>query len=430
MDLHEFFHNEVKPALGCTEPVSVAFCAAVAASHFTGVMESMRLAMSVNIYKNGRDVGIPGTNGLRGNELAAVLGALAGDPSKGLLVLQNVAPADVKKAVAFLEGGHQEVEVLKDVAGVYSEVTLRGGGHETTAVVKGRHDQVWSVTVDGEEVVSPAAQDGASGAGGGDYTEELRAMTIQQLWDAASSIDEELAAFMLQGVEVNMHAADLGMCKHVGMGVGKATLEHVCGKDLACRVRGTAAAAADVRMSGADIPVMSSAGSGNHGLTAILPIAVVARAENKSDREMAEALALSHLVTGFIKAYTGRLTPICGCSVAAGAGAAAGLVRLLGGTPEQAERAASTLLSSLMGMLCDGAKGSCALKVSTASAEAWNAANLVLDGSGIQESQGVVGTDLKTSAMALAEVSAKAFGELDGVLVDLMQARDRASQAR
>ncbi len=147
------------------------------------------------------------------------------------------------------------------------------------------------------------------------------------------------------------------------------------------------------------------------------------RATGVSDRDLAEALALSHLVTGYIKAHTGRLTPICGCSVAAGAGAAAGLVRLLGGTPDQAERAASTLISSLMGMICDGAKGSCGLKVSTAAAEAWNAANLVLDGSGITGPQGVVDTSLRATSEALAEVSSRAFCLLDGVLVDLMRAR-------
>ena len=425
MDLHEFFKNEVKPALGCTEPVSVAFCAAVAASHLEGELQSMHLAMSVNIYKNGSDVGIPGTGGRRGNELAAVLGALAGDPAKGLLVLQDVADADVDKALAFLAEGKQEVQILKGVPGVHTEVTIKSADHEVKAIVKGRHDQVWSVVVDGEQVVAPPKeQEGASGAPG--YIEDLRAMDMQAMWDAASSIDDELAAFMLEGRNVNMGVAAVGLRSDVGMAVGRTTLEAACGEDLACRVRGTAAAAADVRMSGAEMPVMSSAGSGNHGLTAILPIAVMADAEGKSDREQAEALALSHLVTGFIKAYTGRLTPICGCSVAAGAGAAAGLVRLQGGTADQAGRAASTLIASLMGQICDGAKGSCGLKVATAAAEAWRAARLVMDGSGIKDAQGVVGTDIRTTVAALAEISTRALGDVDGVIVDLMLARHKA----
>ncbi len=428
MDLHEFFRNEVKPALGCTEPVSVAFCAAVAGGHLPGGtagMESMRLVMSANIYKNGRDVGIPGTGGLRGNELAAVLGAVAGDPDLGLLVLRDVTRADVDKALAFLDQGRQEVEIMKDVPGVHTEVTVAGPGGEVTAVVKGRHDQVWSVTVNGREVVGPAEADIDSSTGGPAYIEELLGMDFPGLWNAASDIDAELEAFMLQGVEVNMAVAALGLKQAVGMGVGKATMDMACGRDLACRVRGTAAAAADVRMSGADMAVMSSAGSGNHGLTAILPLAVVAESEGLSDRDLAEAVALSHLVTGYIKAHTGRLTPICGCSVAAGAGAASGLVRLLGGSVDQAERAASTLISSLMGMICDGAKGSCGLKVSTAAAEAWNAACLILDGSGITEAQGLVDTDLRTTTKALVEISSQAFSNVDKVIVDFMRARPR-----
>lgn len=424
MNLHEFFTNEVKPALGCTEPVSVAFCAAVAASHLQGELQCMHLAMSVNIYKNGSHVGIPGTGGRRGNELAAVLGALAGDADKGLLVLSDVADADVEKALAFLADGKQEVEILKSVPGVHTEVTLKGG-NEVKVIVKGRHDQIWSVVVDGEEVVSPPEEQGAA-ASGPDYIDELRAMSIEDLWSAAKSIDAEIEAFMLEGRNVNMGVAAVGLRDAVGMGVGKTSLAAACGEDLACRVRGTAAAAADVRMSGAEMPVMSSAGSGNHGLTAILPIAVMSDAEGKSDREQAEALALSHLVTGYIKAYTGRLTPICGCSVAAGAGAAAGLIKLQGGTPAQAERAASTLIASLMGQICDGAKNSCGLKVATAAAEAWRAARLVLDGSGIQDTQGVVDTDLNTTVSALAEISNRALGDVDGVIVDLMLARHKA----
>jgi L-cysteine desulfidase len=425
MNLHEFFSNEVKPALGCTEPISVAFCAAVAASHLEGEMQSMHLAMSVNIYKNGRDVGIPGTGGRRGNELAAVLGALAGRPEKTLLVLQDIVEADVARALAFLAADKQTAEVLRDVPGVYTKVTVKNGEHEVSAVVKGRHDLVWSVVADGREIVSPPESGGAD-AGEPGYVDELRDMGIGELWDYAMAIDDDLEAFMLEGVKVNMSVADEGLANSVGLGVGKATMEMACGEDLACLVRATAAAAADVRMSGADLPVMSSGGSGNHGLTAILPIAVLARAEMKTDRELAEALALSHLVTGYIKAYTGRLTPICGCSVAAGAGAAAGLVRLMGGTSEQAERASCTLIASLLGQICDGAKGACGLKVATASAEAWAAAHIVMEGSGLTSPEGAVDTDLKTTARALAEISQKGFGNVDSVLVDLMQARREA----
>ena len=425
MNLHAFIFNEVKPALGCTEPVSVALCAAVAAQYLDGPPESLDLKMSVNIFKNGRDVGVPGTGGLRGNEMAAALGALAGRPARGLLVLEDVPAEAVERARAFLAEGRLDSEVLKDVTGVHTEIIARGGGHEVHAVVRGRHDQVWSVTRDGVAVVAPPEPVAGAKIPAPDYDRELMDMDFEAIWDLAGSIDADIEAYMHEGVEMNMKVAAEGLKQAVGLGLGKATLETSSGDDLACRVRGTTAAAADVRMAGAELPVMSSAGSGNHGITAIVPLAVVAEAEGSSPRKLAEALALSHLVTGYIKAHTGRLTPICGCSVAAGAGAAAGLVRLMGGTARQAEIAVATIISSVMGMICDGAKGACGLKVSTAAAEAFNAAKLAITGSGLTDSQGVVSTDIKTTAKAVTTLSCEAFAHVDGVLVDIMQAQNK-----
>ena len=175
---------------------------------------------------------------------------------------------------------------------------------------------------------------------------------------------------------------------------------------------------------GAPYPVMSSAGSGNHGITAILPVSVAAEHRGSSPRQLAEALGLSHLVTGLIKAHTGRLTPICGCSVAAGAGAAAGIVRIMGGAAGQAEHASASLISSLMGMLCDGAKGSCGLKVSTAAGEAYTAAMLALENRGVQKTEGVVGPDLPTTARALAMLSKQGFAMADHIMVNLLRGEE------
>lgn len=168
------------------------------------------------------------------------------------------------------------------------------------------------------------------------------------------------------------------------------------------------------------MPIMSSAGSGNHGITAVVPLNVLAEDIKATPRQLAEALALSHLVTGFIKGYIGRLTPICGCAVAAGAGAAAGLTRLMGGSPEQAELAVASILASLMGMICDGAKGSCALKVSTAAGEAYLAAVMAMEKRGVQQREGIVSTDMKTTARALSTLSTEAFASLDKVMVDIL----------
>ena len=418
MNLHEFFANEVKPALGCTEPGAVAFTAATAARHFEGEVEHIGLKVSVSIFKNGLEVGVPGAEGLRGNEVAAALGAMAGDPNKGLMSLEGTSQTDAARAKAFVDAGRLTLEVVENTPSVFVEVTLENAVCRVTATVAHRHDTVQKIVKNGTAVFSAPAPDGT---GQPAYLDELAALDFQTLWNLAGTIDKELEDSLLEGVAMNMSLARMGLDKVYGLGVGRTMQEHGLEEGLLSRIKGVTGAAADVRMAGAPYPVMSSAGSGNHGITAVLPVSVAAEHQGASPRQLAEALALSHLVTGLIKAHTGRLTPICGCSVAAGSGAAAGIVRILGGTAGQAEHASASLISSLMGMLCDGAKGSCGLKVSTAAGEAYTAAMLALENRGVQKTEGVVGPDLPTTARALGMLSKQGFAMADHIMVKLLR---------
>jgi L-cysteine desulfidase len=219
---------------------------------------------------------------------------------------------------------------------------------------------------------------------------------------------------------MNMALAEAGLSGDWGMRIGKTLLSGAPGGDLLWRAKAYSAAAADARMDGANLPAMSSAGSGNHGIVALIPPALAAADMGKSARELAEAVALSHLVTGYIKARTGRLTPICGCSVAAGAGAASALVRLSGGDRIKAEAAAANVLASLLGMICDGAKAGCALKVATAAGEAVTSAFLALHGAGVTGRDGVLGLDISANSRAVGEISKIGFGGVDHVLLGLM----------
>ncbi len=386
MNLHEFFKDEVKPALGCTEPGAVAFTAATAARHFEGEIEHMELKVSVSIFKNGRDVGVPGAEGLRGNEAAAALGALAGDPDKGLMALEGTSPADAAKAKALVDAGKLTLEVVENTPSVFVEVTLENAGCRVTATVAHRHDTVQKIVKDGATVFVAHTLGGIEQPA---YLDELAAMDFQTLWNLAGTIDENLERFLLEGVTMNMALARMGLEKVYGLGVGRTMQEHGGMDDLLSKIKGTTGAAAE------------------H--------------QGASPRQLAEALGLSHLVTGHIKAHTGRLTPICGCSVAAGAGAAAGIVRIMSGSCGQAEHASASLISSLMGMLCDGAKGSCGLKVSTAAGEAYTAAMLALENRGVQKTEGVVGPDLPTTARALAMLSKQGFAMADRIMVKLLR---------
>ncbi len=418
MDLHEFFAAEVKPALGCTEPGAVALAAAAAAARLPGPPERIHLRLSANIFKNGKSVGIPGADGLRGNLAAAALGALAGDPAAGLEALGGIGEADVAQARAMCAAGTVTQEIVQDVPVVYVEAELRRGGQSALAVVSGRHDRLEEVRLDG--AVVHKAGDAHGDAGLPPYLAELRIAAFADLWAWAGEIDGRLEAFLLRGAQMNLGVATLGLKRPWGLGVGH-TLSAVAGAELGGRIKAATAAAADVRMAGERLAVMSSAGSGNHGLTAVIPPALAAGSWGSGPRALAEALALSHLVTGALKARTGRLTPMCGCAVAAGAGAAAALVRLAGGAAQQAEQAAGLVLASLLGMICDGAKAGCALKVGTAAFEAYCAHRMAMSGRGMDEAEGIVDPDFRRTSLNLGELSALGFAAVDVAVTRLLQ---------
>lgn len=417
MDLDIFLRTEVKPALGCTEPGAVALAAAYAGQAHGGSVERLRVSLSVNVYKNGRSVMLPNTGGHKGNRLAAMLGALIADPSSGLTVLQDVTPELLDKACAMVEAGAVEEQVASGVPSVWIEVEAEGEGRTALCRISGRHDRV-ELVKRGDEVLMEAAplQQEKAGSSSSMY-EELRSMSFDELWALAGNISPEAEAFLLEGSDMNMGVADKGMKTSWGLGVG---LSDGHDSDIFARIRHATGGASDVRMSGGEFPIMSSAGSGNHGITAIIPVTVVADSLGASSRQLAEALALSHLVCGYIKAYTGRLTPICGCSVAAGAGASAGMARLMGATPEQAERAVVTLVASLLGMICDGAKETCSLKVATAACEAYSAAALSIKGGGVHDVQGMVAPHIKELGGILAQFSQRILGSADDAMAQIM----------
>ena len=404
MNLDAFFRAEVKPALGCTEPGAVALAAAHAGRAHGGNIERIKLTLSVNVYKNGRSVMLPHTGGLKGNRLAAALGALAGNPERGLTVLQDMTPETVTRARALVDSGAVEEHVAQDVPAVWIQVEVEGEGHSALCRISGRHDRVERMEADGTVLFEAAPLEEKTPGDSSEMYEELKAMNFADLWRMAGELSPGAESFLLEGANMNMG---------VGLSDGNES-------NILDRIRHATGGASDVRMSGGDFPIMSSAGSGNHGITAIIPVTVVAESLGAPRRALAEALALSHLVCGYLKAYTGRLTPICGCSVAAGAGAAGGMARLMGANPEQAERAVVTLVASLLGMICDGAKETCSLKVATAGCEAYSAAALALKGGGVHDVQGMVAPGIKELGAILAEFSQRILAGADTEMAHIM----------
>lgn len=421
----QFLYSEVKPALGCTEPAAVALAVATARRELGQAVETVKLELSESVYKNGKYVGIPGTQGERGNNLAAALGAISGNADAALEVLNSVTPEALEVAKEWVKEDRVEAVCLDGVSGMFVKATVRAAGQEASVTIQGSHTNIVKVSKNG--VVTFAAEaELQTRVPQLDIFAEMREMQFVDLFDMLSEITADDEAYLLHGVEMNMKVAEEGiqgqnLGLRVGLSLKKMIESKMIGDDPVNAVRLLAAAASDARMSGANLPVMSSAGSGNHGLVAIIPVAFIARSMESSTQELARALAVSHLVTSFVKSRTGRLTPICGCTVAAGAGAAAGISYLRGDSVSQIERAVQTVLANIIGMICDGAKESCAFKVGTGAAEAVLAANMAHLGWGIDADQGVVGANIDETINNLIEISGHGMEGMDQIILRILQ---------
>lgn len=439
LTLKDFLAKEVKPALGCTDPGAVALAVARACKELPDRenVASIRVTVSGSIYKNGMAVGIPGTRGARGNAMAAAMGAICGDPDLGLEVLRNSTQEDVRRAERWVEEERVTIYCDPDRSGVYVLASIFTPGHKSDCLVSGNYNHIEKVAFDGSTVMEDPSDPSASSIG---FEDDGFPETFAEALDLADEMDDEDEKFLLSGIDMNMAVAEggykpddvclsCGECvqgSRFGRSVRDMYEEEGC-EDITLKIRSITAAAADARMSGILLPVMSSAGSGNHGITAILPIAVLAEDLKKLKSETAKALAISHISTSFVKRRLGRMSVVCGCSVAAGAGAAAGMTYLMGGGREQMADAMQLLLSNLAGMLCDGAKESCALKVSSASSEAYFAARWAVAGQKLGIPQGVFGGSIEQTVENVARVTREGMKNVDRVIIEILDQRHRPS---
>ncbi len=419
---------QVAPALGCTEPVAIALGAAAAMSLLPGNdFDSLELSLDPNVYKNGLAVSIPGANGLSGLDMAAALGAAGGDPTLRMEVLQPVTDAHAATAKKSLADKKIKVSLLKDQRGLFVKNVIKSGNDTAESVIEGLHDNIVSLKLNGKDVDSPLIikHDKAGESPIAAMERWLKELTLNDLIALTDHLDDEDFAFLQEGVDVNMRLAEQGLKFGMGLSVGK-TLERLVRqglikKDMILAARILASGAADARMSGLPLPAMSSAGSGNHGLTAILPIWAVKDYVTDADQKtVLEAIALSHIVTAYIKAHTGRLSAVCGCSVAAGAGATAGITYLLGGDAKHIAGAIKNLLEDLAGIICDGAKAGCALKLATAAGTAVQAALFSLHGVNVHATDGIIGDSSEDTMRNIGTLATDGMVQTDRTILDIM----------
>lgn len=426
--IKDILRIQVAPALGCTEPGAVALCTAAAGSLLPGqTPDSIELWLSPSIYKNAFAVAIPGTDGAKGIGLAAALGFYAGDPKRRLEVLEPVNADSLRRAQEFVAAGRVSVNLCDDRTGIYIRSTLRAGSDTAEAVIERTHDNLVSLMHNGRPVTHHPLLSGASADQSDSERLEsfLRGRTLEQLLVLVEGMDDEDLQFVMRGVEFNVKLAEHGLAFHDGLGVGgtleRLVREGLAGRDMAMDARILTSAASDARMAGVKLPAMSSAGSGNHGLTAVLPIwAARPHLRHITDKNALKAIGLSHIVTAYIKAHTGRLSAVCGCSIAAGAGAAAGIAYLMGGSLAHIAGAIKNLIGDLAGVICDGAKASCSLKLATAAGTAVQSALFALHGLAVGERDGIVALTPEQTMRNMGQISTRGMIETDRTILQIM----------
>ncbi|HWQ62564.1 MAG TPA: L-serine ammonia-lyase, iron-sulfur-dependent, subunit alpha [Negativicutes bacterium] len=420
----ELIKAGVMPALGCTEPGAVALAAAYARQALGEDPVEVSVDVDGNVYKNGMAVGIPGT-GEVGLPIAAALGALIGDPDRQLEVLSAQTPAMLVAARALIAADKVPV-TINDSKGLLVRVTLTtAGGRQALAVLEGGHTNLTRLEADGKVLFSKASQSKQAGW-------RLPNPCAVHLADLIKAVEDTPAAdlaFLADCVRMNRHAAECGRQDRLGMAVGANLSDLVqegrLADDMVNYAKILTAAGADARMSGLNIPVMSVAGSGNHGLTAILPVVAVAERLGLEDATLHKALAISILTTQYIKGYTGGLSALCGCAVAAATGSAAGLVWLLGGDAQQVGGAIKNMVANLTGMICDGGKVGCALKLATAAGAAVETALLTLKGVIVPCSNGIIFASAEDTVRSLGMVSNPGMLQTDRIILNIMLDKDK-----
>ena len=419
MRVISLMQREVVPAIGCTEPVAVALCAARAAELLGTLPERVEVELSMNVLKNAMGVGIPGT-GMIGLPIAIALGMMVGKSSYKLEVLKDVTPEAVERGKQYINEGRISIRLKEDAPdGLYIKVSAYAGDHTEKAIICGAHTRFVE-----EECLSVRESEGAEGSShGGDDDVKLN---LRSIYDFVVEVPLEEIAFIEDSGKMNMAAAESAFKAQYGHRVGNMLqnekMRQMVGDGTLTHIMAYTCSACDARMSGAAIPVMSNSGSGNQGIAATVPVAVYARDHEVAHDTYVRALALSNLVAIYIKQSLGRLSALCGCIVAS-TGASCGITYMMGGTYEQIAYAVKNMIANLTGMICDGAKPSCSLKLSSGVSTAMLSAMLAMQDCSVTYLEGIIDEDVDRSIRNLTSIGREAMEETNRKVVDIMTAK-------
>lgn len=421
----DLLKTEVKPAMGCTEPIAIALAGAAAreAGEHTHI-DKIELIVSPNLYKNGLAVGIPQTKEV-GLDVAVAIGAFGGCADNGLEVLKSVNQEAVTRALSLVRSGNVSIEIKSTDEKIYIEVNLYSPAGKTTAIIRQKHDDIYFIKHNDEIKFQREVVENDASA----ETNPFFDLTIREIVETAETMTLEDVGFLLEGLEMNAAVCKAGLETKLGLGVGYSIKENITkgflAEDLPTKAMYMTAAASDARMSGITMPVMSSNGSGNNGLTAIIPLIAYRETQDVSDEKMVQALAISHLINCYIKHFIGRLSAICSCGVSAATGASCAIAWLMGSNIEEIEGTIQNMIGNISGMICDGAKNGCAMKLATAASTGVHAALMARSACIISPRDGIVGRTVEESIRNLGIVGEQGMRVTDLVILDVMKRMEK-----
>lgn len=409
--------QQVVPAIGCTEPMAVALCVARATEILGARPERIALRLSANMIKNAMGVGIPGT-GMIGLPIAVALGALVGKPELGLEVLRDSNKQVVEEGKQYIAENRIEIKLEEeDRDKLFINVICQADGHEAEARIKTHHTEFVFLRKDSEVLLQ---QDGAAVHHEGECEVDL---TLRKVYDFATETDVEDLRFILEAKRLNEEAAASGLRENYGHQLGKTMCsplgQGIMGNSIFSKILSVTSCACDARMAGAMVPVMSNSGSGNQGICTTLPVVVFAEENHNTEEELIRALIISNLTAIYIKQHLGSLSALCGCVVAS-TGSSCGMTYLMGGTYEQISFSVKNMIANLTGMICDGAKPSCALKLTTGVSTAVMSAMLAIQNKHVTSAEGIIDDDVDHSIRNLTAIGSRGMDITDRYVLDIM----------
>lgn len=410
----EVLKRELIPAFGCTEPIAIAYASAKARDVLGAMPEEIVVSCSGNIVKNVKGVVVPATGGLKGIEAAAVIGIAGGDTERKLEVLHRVTDEDRQKASQLLAAGICKAKLLKTDEKLHILVEVRKGENTASVELKHTHTGIVRIVKNGQVIFQAQEEQKEEEA-----QQSLDFLNFHTIYEFAQTVNiEEIKPVIEKQIQYNTRIAEYGLTHDYGANVG-ATLVEVYGRDIKILAKALPAAGSDARMGGCEMPVVINSGSGNQGMTVSLPVIAYARELGASEEQLYRALCISNLTAIYQKSEIGRLSAYCG-AVSAGAGAGAGIAYLMGGGVEEIASVVSNTLANVAGIICDGAKASCAAKIASSVEAAIMAVNLTFRGKSFHAGEGVIKEDANRTVKGVATIAREGMRETDDVILDVM----------